>query len=176
MANVHVRNLPDAMHRALRVRAAHHGRSTEAEIRDILEIATRPPERVKLGSLLASIAREAGSRTKMAVWSNDENVDPIGACVGPHGQRVNSIVEELRGEKIDIIKYSDDPAEYIAAALAPADVVDVRLAEEGKACRVIVPDDQLSLAIGKEGQNARLAARLVGYKIDIKPESYREEE
>ena len=125
---------------------------------------------------IKSISREAGSRTKMAVWSNDENVDPIGACVGPHGQRVNSIVEELRGEKIDIIKYSDDPAEYIAAALAPADVVDVRLAEEGKACRVIVPDDQLSLAIGKEGQNARLAARLVGYKIDIKPESYREEE
>ena len=124
---------------------------------------------------IRSIAREAGSRTKMAVWSNDENVDPIGACVGPHGQRVNSIVEELRGEKIDIIKYSDDPAEYIAAALAPADVDDVRLAEEGKACRVIVPDDQLSLAIGKEGQNARLAARLVGYKIDIKPESYRED-
>ena len=120
---------------------------------------------------IRSIAREAGSRTKMAVWSNDENVDPIGACVGPHGQRVNSIVEELRGEKIDIIKYSDDPAEYIAAALAPADVVDVRLAEEGKACRVIVPDDQLSLAIGKEGQNARLAARLTGYKIDIKPAS-----
>ena len=89
---------------------------------------------------------------------------------------MNSILEELRGEKIDIIKYSDDPAEYIAAALAPADVVDVRLAEEGKACRVIVPDDQLSLAIGKEGQNARLAARLVGYKIDIKPASYREEE
>ena len=110
------------------------------------------------------------------MWSNDENVDPIGACVGPHGQRVNSIVDELRGEKIDIIKYSDDPAEYIAAALAPADVISVRLAEEGKACRVIVPDDQLSLAIGKEGQNARLAARLVGYKIDIKPESSREEE
>ena len=86
------------------------------------------------------------------------------------------LVAELGSEKIDIIKYSDDPAEYIAAALAPADVVDVRLAEEGKACRVIVPDDQLSLAIGKEGQNARLAARLVGYKIDIKPESYREEE
>ena len=125
---------------------------------------------------IRSIAREAGSRTKMAVWSNDENVDPIGTCVGPHGQRVNSIVDELRGEKIDIIKYSDDPAEYIAAALAPADVISVRLAEEGKACRVIVPDDQLSLAIGKEGQNARLAARLVGYKIDIKPESYQEEE
>ena len=125
---------------------------------------------------IKSIAREAGSRTKMAVWSNDPNVDPIGACVGQRGQRVNNIVEELRGEKIDIIKYSDDPAAYIAAALAPADVVDVWMADEGKACRVIVPDDQLSLAIGKEGQNARLAARLVGYKIDIKPESYRDVE
>ena len=119
-----------------------------------------------------SIAREAGSRTKMAVWSNEENVDPIGACVGPKGQRVASIVEELRGEKIDIIKYSEDPAEFIAAALAPADVVDVWMADEGKACRCVVPDDQLSLAIGKEGQNARLAARLTGYKIDIKPQSY----
>ena len=123
-----------------------------------------------------SIAREAGSRTKMAVWSADENVDPIGACVGPKGQRVANIVDELRGEKIDIIKYSEDPAQFIAAALAPADVLDVRLADEGKACRVIVPDDQLSLAIGKEGQNARLAARLTGYKIDIKPQSFREEE
>ena len=124
---------------------------------------------------IRSIAREAGSRTKMAVWSNDPNVDPIGACVGQHGQRVNSIVDELRGEKIDIIKYSEDPAEYIAAALAPAEVLEVRLAEEGKACRVIVPAGQLSLAIGKEGQNARLAARLVGYKIDIKPDNYQEE-
>ena len=123
-----------------------------------------------------SIAREAGSRTKMAVWSGDEAVDPIGACVGPAGQRVGSIVSELRGEKIDIIKYSEDPAQFIAAALAPADVVDVWLADEGKGCRVIVPDDQLSLAIGKEGQNARLAARLTGYKIDIKPQSYRDEE
>ncbi|MDR3983730.1 MAG: transcription termination factor NusA [Dysosmobacter sp.] len=123
-----------------------------------------------------SIAREAGSRTKMAVWSNDENVDPIGACVGPKGQRVAAIVEELRGEKIDIIKYSEDPAAFIAAALAPADVVDVWMADEGKACRVLVPDDQLSLAIGKEGQNARLAARLTGYKIDIKPQSYQESE
>ena len=122
-----------------------------------------------------SIAREAGSRTKMAVWSHDEAVDPIGACVGPSGQRVNSIVNELRGEKIDIVKYSEDPAQFIAAALAPADVIDVRMAEEGKACRVIVPDDQLSLAIGKEGQNARLAARLTGYKIDIKPASFQEE-
>ena len=123
-----------------------------------------------------SIAREAGSRTKMAVWSNDENVDPIGACVGPRGQRVANIVEELRGEKIDIIKWSEDPAAFIAAALAPADVVDVWMADEGKACRCVVPDDQLSLAIGKEGQNARLAARLTGSKIDIKPASYQESE
>jgi N utilization substance protein A len=123
-----------------------------------------------------AIAREAGSRTKMAVWSNDENVDPIGACVGPRGQRVAGIVEELRGEKIDIIKYSEDPAAFIAAALAPADVVEVRMEEGGKACRCVVPDDQLSLAIGKEGQNARLAARLTGYKIDIKPENYQEPE
>ena len=123
-----------------------------------------------------SIAREAGSRTKMAVWSNDENVDPIGACVGPKGQRVANIVDELRGEKIDIIKYSEDPAAFIAAALAPADVVDVWMADEGKACRCVVPDDQLSLAIGKEGQNARLAARLTGYKIDIKPQSYKDPE
>ena len=123
-----------------------------------------------------SIAREAGSRTKMAVWSNDENVDPIGACVGPKGQRVGTIVEELRGEKIDIIKYSEDAPAFIAAALAPADVVDVWMADEGKACRVIVPDDQLSLAIGKEGQNARLAARLTSYKIDIKPQSYKDPE
>ena len=118
-----------------------------------------------------SIAREAGSRTKLAVWSEDENVDPIGACVGPRGQRVNAVVEELRGEKVDIIKYSDDPAQYVAAALAPADVLSVTEIEEGKSCRVGVPDDQLSLAIGKEGQNARLAARLTGYKIDIRPAS-----
>jgi len=123
-----------------------------------------------------AIAREAGSRTKMAVWSTDPNVDPIGACIGPKRVRIDAIVEELRGEKIDIIKYSEDPAEFIAAALAPADVEDVWMADEGKACRCIVPDDQLSLAIGKEGQNARLAARLTGYKIDIKPKSYREED
>ena len=124
---------------------------------------------------IRSIAREAGNRTKMAVWSEDENIDPIGACVGPRGQRVNAIVEELRGEKIDIIKYSDDPAEFIAAALAPAEVISVKLGDEGKVCRVTVPDDQLSLAIGKEGQNARLAARLTGYKIDIKPASHSED-
>ena len=123
-----------------------------------------------------SIAREAGSRTKLAVWSADPNVDPSGACGGPRGSRVNTIVEELKGEKVDIIKFSDDPAEYIAASLSPADVISVTVLEEGKNCRVIVPDDQLSLAIGKEGQNARLAARLTGWKIDIKPASAPEEE
>ena len=118
-----------------------------------------------------SIAREAGSRTKLAVWSADPNVDPIGACVGPKGQRVNNIVDELKGEKVDIIKWSEDHAAYIAAALSPADVISVATQEEGKTCRVVVPDDQLSLAIGKEGQNARLAAKLTNYKIDIKPAS-----
>jgi N utilization substance protein A len=118
-----------------------------------------------------SIAREAGSRTKMAVRSNDDQVDPVGACVGPRGGRVASIVEELGGEKIDIIPYSEDPAAYIAAALAPAQVLQVNLTGEEKVCRVVVPDDQLSLAIGKEGQNARLAARMTGYKIDIGPAS-----
>ena len=120
------------------------------------------------------MAREAGSRTKMAVWATEPNVDPIGACVGPRGQRVNTIVEELKGEKIDIIKWSEDPAEYIAAALSPADVISVEelpSKSDAKSCRVVVPDDQLSLAIGKEGQNARLAAKLTGYKIDIKPAS-----
>ena len=120
---------------------------------------------------IRSIAREAGSRSKLAVWSSDENVDPIGACVGPKGTRVNNVVAELRSEKIDIIKYSDDPAEYVAASLSPADVISVLPLEGTKSCRVVVPDDQLSLAIGKEGQNARLAAKLTGYKIDIKSES-----
>lgn len=120
---------------------------------------------------IKSIAREAGSRTKIAVWSNDSDVDPIGACVGPKGGRVAGIVDELGGEKIDIIKYSEQPEEYIAAALSPAEAVSVTMLDEGKSCRVIVPDSQLSLAIGKEGQNVRLAAKLTGYKIDIKPES-----
>ncbi|MEI3101376.1 MAG: transcription termination factor NusA [Oscillospiraceae bacterium] len=120
---------------------------------------------------IKSIAREAGSRTKMAVWSADPDVDPIGSCVGPKGGRVASIVNELGGEKIDIIKYSEVPEEYIAAALSPSEVLSVTMLEDGKSCRVIVPDSQLSLAIGKEGQNARLAAKLTGYKIDIKPES-----
>ena len=118
-----------------------------------------------------SIAREAGSRTKMAVWSSDPDVDPIGSCVGPKGGRVASIVNELGGEKIDIVKYSEIPEEYIAAALSPSEVLSVTMLEDGKSCRVVVPDSQLSLAIGKEGQNARLAAKLTGCKIDIKPES-----
>lgn len=120
---------------------------------------------------IRSIAREAGSRTKMAVWSSDPAVDAIGACVGPKGGRVASIVEELGGEKIDIVKYSEQPEEFIAAALAPAVVEKVIMLDEGKSCRVIVPEGQLSLAIGKEGQNARLAAKLTGYKIDIKADS-----
>jgi N utilization substance protein A len=118
---------------------------------------------------IRSISREAGSRTKIAVWSEDPNVDPIGACVGPRGSRVNAIVEEINGEKIDIVKYSDDPVEFISAALAPSAVVSVEiLDEESKTCRVVVPFDQLSLAIGKEGQNVRLAAKLTGMKIDIR--------
>ena len=123
---------------------------------------------------IRSIAREAGNRTKLAVSSNDSEVEPIGACVGPKGGRVNAIVNELGGEKIDIVRYSDDPAEYIASALAPSEVISVKMHEDNKSCRVIVPDGQLSLAIGKEGQNVRLAARLTGFKIDIKPESQAE--
>jgi len=125
--------------------------------------------------VIMSITREAGSRTKMAVMSRDPNVDPIGACIGNRGMRIGSIVNELRGEKIDIVKYSEDPAEYITAALSPAEVKEVVLDSE-KSCRVVVDADQLSLAIGKEGQNARLAARLTGFKIDIKTKSALEEE
>ena len=120
---------------------------------------------------IRSIAREAGSRTKIAVWSNDPDVDPVGACVGMNGARVNAIVEELRGEKIDIINWDDNPAFLIENALSPAKVISVMADPDEKTAQVIVPDYQLSLAIGKEGQNARLAARLTGYKIDIKSET-----
>ena len=120
---------------------------------------------------IKSIAREAGSRTKIAVWSNDPDVDPVGACVGMNGARVNSIVNELRGEKIDIIDWNENPALLIENALSPAKVVVVLADVEEKTAKVVVPDYQLSLAIGKEGQNARLAARLTGFKIDIKSES-----
>ena len=121
---------------------------------------------------IKNVAREAGSRTKIAVISKDENVDPIGACIGPKGTRVGAIVEALNGEKIDIVVYNEDPAKYIASALAPADVLLVEIDEDAeKSCHVTVPDTQLSLAIGNKGQNVRLAARLTGWKIDIKPES-----
>ncbi len=120
---------------------------------------------------IRSIAREAGSRTKIAVYSMDPMIDPVGACVGPRGSRVEKVVNELKNEKIDIIKWSPDPAEFVANALNPAHVVSVFISEEEKICRVVVPDMQLSLAIGKEGQNARLAAKLTGWKIDIKSQS-----
>lgn len=120
---------------------------------------------------IKSISREAGSRSKISVFSQDENVDAVGACVGQRGARVQVICDELNGEKVDIIKYSEDPAEYISAALSPSDVVSCEVNEEEHAAKVVVPDGQLSLAIGKEGQNARLAAKLTGWKIDIKAEA-----
>ena len=127
---------------------------------------------VKDGTVeIKSIAREAGSRTKIAVWSNDPDVDPVGACVGMNGARVNAIVSELRGEKIDIINWDENPAILIENALSPAKVIAVMADPDEKTALVVVPDYQLSLAIGKEGQNARLAARLTGFKIDIKSET-----
>ncbi|MED0674573.1 transcription termination factor NusA [Aneurinibacillus thermoaerophilus] len=125
---------------------------------------------------IKSVAREAGDRSKIAVYSSDPNVDPVGACVGPKGMRVQTIVQELKGEKIDIMKWSEDPAEYVANALSPSKVMHVTVYEAEKMTRVIVPDYQLSLAIGKRGQNARLAAKLTGWKIDIKSESQAAEE
>ena len=142
-------------------------------VRRLFELET--PEIADGQVEIRNIAREAGSRSKIAVRAAMENVDPVGACVGPRGGRVGAVVEELRGEKIDIVVWSEDPCEYVKAALSPADVISVTLIPGQKACRVIVPDDQLSLAIGKEGQNARLAARLTSYKIDIKPESQADE-
>ena len=124
---------------------------------------------------IKSIAREAGSRTKIAVWSNDPDVDPVGACVGMNGARVNAVVEELRGEKIDIINWDENPAILIENALSPAKVIAVMADPDDKTALVVVPDYQLSLAIGKEGQNARLAARLTGFKIDIKSETQAKE-
>lgn len=125
---------------------------------------------------IKAISREAGSRTKIAVYSNDPEVEPMGACVGPRGTRVQNIVNELRNEKIDIIKWSKDPKEFIANALSPAKVLDVIIINEGNACKVVVEDNQLSLAIGKEGQNVRLAAKLTGWKIDIKSKKQYEQE
>ena len=143
-------------------------------VRRLFELET--PEIAEGQVEVRNIAREAGSRSKMAVRATIEGLDPVGACVGPRGGRVGAVVEELGGEKIDIVVWSEDPCEYVKAALSPADVISVTPIPGSKACRVIVPDDQLSLAIGKEGQNARLAARLTGYKIDIKPASQAETE
>lgn len=132
------------------------------------------PEIVSGAVQIKAIAREAGFRTKMAVFSTDPMIDAVGSCVGPRGMRVENVVSELKTEKIDIIKWSSDPAEYIANALNPARVISVFVSETEKSARVIVPDNQLSLAIGKEGQNARLAAKLTGWKIDIKSQSQAE--
>ena len=164
----------------LEVRGANRGplvhvsRTHPNLVRRLFELET--PEIAEGQVEIRNIAREAGSRSKMAVRAIQEGIDPVGACVGPRGGRVGAVVDELGGEKIDIVVWSEDPCEYVRAALSPADVVSVELVPGQKACRVVVPDDQLSLAIGKEGQNARLAARLTGYKIDIRPASQAEAE
>jgi len=163
----------------LEVHRANHGplvrvsRTHPNVVRRLFELET--PEIAEGQVEIRNIAREPGSRSKIAVRAAMEGIDPVGACVGPRGGRVNAVVEELCGEKIDIVVYSEDPCEYVKAALSPADVISVTPVAGQKACRVVVPDDQLSLAIGKEGQNARLAARLTGYKIDIKSASQAEE-
>ena len=158
------------VHKATRGPLVHVSRTPPNVVRRLFELET--PEIADGQVEIRNIAREAGSRSKIAVRATMENVDPVGACVGPRGGRVGAVVEELHGEKIDIVVWSEDPCEYVKAALSPADVVSVELDPSSpKACRVVVPDDQLSLAIGKEGQNARLAARLTGLKIDIKPVS-----
>ncbi len=164
----------------LEVRQNHRGplvnvsRTHPNMVRRLFELET--PEIADGLVEIRNIAREAGSRSKMAVRAVQEDLDPVGACVGPRGGRVGAVVSELHGEKIDIVVWSEDPCQYVKAALSPADVISVTQIAGQKACRVIVPDDQLSLAIGKEGQNARLAARLTGYKIDIKPASEAEVE
>jgi len=160
------------VHKANRGPLVHVSRTHPNLVRRLFELET--PEIAEGQVEVRNIAREAGSRSKMAVRATMEGIDPVGACVGPRGGRVGAVVEELGGEKIDIVVWSEDPCEYVRAALSPADVISVTLIPGQKACRVIVPDDQLSLAIGKEGQNARLAARLTGYKIDIKPASMAE--
>ena len=162
------------VHKANRGPLVHVSRTHPNLVRRLFELET--PEIADGDVEVRNIAREAGSRSKMAVRAVTEGVDPVGACVGPRGGRVGAVVEELRGEKIDIVVWSEDPCEYVKAALSPADVISVALIPGQKACRVVVPDDQLSLAIGKEGQNARLAARLTGYKVDIKPASQADEE
>ena len=170
----HVRVYVLEVHRATRGPLVHVSRTHPNVVRRLFELET--PEIADGQVEIRNIAREAGSRSKIAVRAAAEGIDPVGTCVGPRGGRVGAVVEELHGEKIDIVVWSEDPCEYVRAALSPSDVVSVTLIPGQKACRVIVPDDQLSLAIGKEGQNARLAARLTGYKIDIKPESQADSE
>ena len=170
----HVRVYVLEVHRATRGPLVHVSRTHPNVVRRLFELET--PEIADGQVEIRNIAREAGSRSKIAVRAAMEGIDPVGTCVGPRGGRVGAVVEELHGEKIDIVVWSEDPCEYVRAALSPSDVVSVTLIPGQKACRVIVPDDQLSLAIGKEGQNARLAARLTGYKIDIKPESQADSE
>ncbi len=165
----HIRVYVLEVHRANRGPLVNVSRTHPNVVRRLFELET--PEIAEGQVEIRNIAREAGSRSKIAVRAAMEGIDPVGTCVGPRGGRVGAVVEELHGEKIDIVVWSEDPCEYVRAALSPSDVVSVTLVPGQKACRVIVPDDQLSLAIGKEGQNARLAARLTGYKIDIKPES-----
>ena len=143
-------------------------RSHPGLVRRLFELEV--PE-IKQGIIeIKGLTREPGSRSKIAVAANDKNIDPVGTCIGPKGMRVQNVIDELRGEKIDIIRYSEDPAEFITNALSPAKVVSIEVDEEKKACSIKVPEDQLSLAIGKEGQNAILAARLTGWKIDLKAE------
>ena len=161
------------VHKAQRGPMVQVSRTHPNLVRRLFELET--PEIASGEVEVRNIAREAGSRSKMAVRATIEGIDPVGACVGPRGGRVSAVVDELHGEKIDIVVWSEDPCEYVKAALSPADVISVTLVPGQKACRVVVPDDQLSLAIGKEGQNARLAARLTSYKIDIKPASQAEE-
>ena len=161
------------VHRANRGPLVQVSRSHPNLVRRLFELET--PEIAEGQVEIRNIAREAGSRSKMAVRATMEGIDPVGACVGPRGGRVGAVVDELCGEKIDIVVWSEDPCQYVQAALSPADVISVTPVPGQKACKVVVPDDQLSLAIGKEGQNARLAARLTGFKIDIKPASQAEE-
>ena len=162
------------VHKAQRGPMVQVSRTHPNLVRRLFELET--PEIASGEVEVRNIAREAGSRSKMAVRATIEGIDPVGACVGPRGGRVGAVVDELHGEKIDIVVWSEDPCEYVKAALSPADVISVTLVPGQKACKVLVPDDQLSLAIGKEGQNARLAARLTSYKIDIKPASQAEPE
>ena len=168
----HIRVYVLEVHKPGRGPLVHVSRTHPNLVRRLFELET--PEIAEGQVEVRNIAREAGSRSKMAVRATMEGIDPVGACVGPRGGRVGAVVDELGGEKIDIVVWSEDPCQYVRSALSPADVISVTLIPGQKACRVLVPDDQLSLAIGKEGQNARLAARLTGYKIDIKPASQAE--